>query len=172
MRNLSLESYSFYYNHYFTRFGSFFGGNTCANLSIHKILYTLVDAPYDVCPANWRMPTVSHYDDSDYGKLRSRYADSMGEVDGITFLTDISATLSGHHYPGSNRYSLVTSYAYYWSSTYGGWNYNGSYYIWQIHLDGGRWNSSNYTTKDEGLPVRCILKPWIRLIEKSFRDVR
>ena len=87
---------------------------------------TDIDAPQDICPANWRMPTGGSYDDSTHTGTGEYY--TLGTALGLTFDEDewgftgntyqtaLSTPLSGWYY-----YSSAVSqgsWGSWWSSTY------------------------------------------------------
>ena len=61
---------------------------------------TLIDAPQDLCPTNWRMPTSEDSNGSEYGELISKYATSDAtDVGSLQY--NLSTPLSGHFSNGS-----------------------------------------------------------------------
>ena len=121
---------------------------------------TDIDAPQDICPANWRMPTGGDYDDStqtgsgEYYTLGTALGLTFDEDEwgfpGTTYQTALSTPLSGY-YNGSSA-SDHGSYGYWWSSTYG--SGSGMY-----RLDAG--SSYVYPTSGvvryNGNTMRCLM---------------
>ena len=123
---------------------------------------TAIDAEYDICPANWRMPTGYNYDATDrpdgaeFQKLLNKYPDIAGGDNQYTrFRNALRLPLSGHFEDGSvynrNNTSLV------WSSTFAsGGSYAASmYYLGVTTSDIGAQSSH---PRSFGYSVRCIAK--------------
>ena len=70
---------------------------------------TIIDAPQDICPANWRMPT-----DGQYLALAQKYTNTATDDNSLQY--NLSTPLSGY-YNGSSA-NNQGSYGYWWSSTY------------------------------------------------------
>ena len=121
---------------------------------------TDIDAPQDICPANWRMPTGGDYDDSTQTGSGEYYA--LGTALGLTFdknelgftgttyQTALSTPLSGYYYYSSA--SALGNWGDWWSSTYH--NGSGMYY-----LEAG--SSYVYPTNRDarigGYAMRCLV---------------
>ena len=74
---------------------------------------TIVDAPYDVCPANWRMPTGGS--SGDYQTLYNKYSVINDATNTASLQYNLSAALSGWFYDDTT--SRQNEWVYYWSST-------------------------------------------------------
>ena len=94
---------------------------------------TDIDAPQDICPANWRIPTGGGYDDStqigsgEYYALGTALGLTFDENEegftGTTYQIALSTPLSGRYYNSSA--GAQGSWGFWWSSTY--YNGNGMY---------------------------------------------
>ncbi len=73
---------------------------------------TIIDAPQDVCPANWRMPTGGIT--GEYYKLAQKYGSDATNTNSLQY--NLSTPLSGSFYDSSA--SDQGSYGNWWSSTY------------------------------------------------------
>ena len=105
---------------------------------------TLIDAPYDICPAGWRMPTSTSN-----GEYRALYTAYSSVADSLRVA--LSTPLSGYFYDGS-AFSQG-SYGYFWSSTYDGGS--GMYYLYVNSSSVGPSNGNGY--RYYGYSVRCLL---------------
>ncbi len=74
---------------------------------------TIIDAPQDICPANWRMPTGG--DTGEYFKLAQRYGSDTTNTNSLQY--NLSTPLSGGYYYYSNAASGQGSNGFWWSST-------------------------------------------------------
>ena len=107
---------------------------------------TIIDAPQDICPANWRMPTGGNT--GEYYALAQKYGNTATETNSLQY--NLSTPLSGY-YTGSSA-SLQGSSGVWWSSTY----FN-SYYMYSLNV-GPTYvypDVSNY--RFSGLSMRCLI---------------
>ena len=121
---------------------------------------TDIDAPQDLCPAQWRMPTGGSYDDSTHTGAGEYYA--LGTALGLTFDEDewgftgntyqtaLSTPLSGLFYFSSA--GDQGDWGYWWSSTYG----DGSN-MYYLDVDPTGVNPGNYGSRDGGYAMRCLV---------------
>ena len=116
---------------------------------------TITDAPIDICPANWRMPT---------GGSSGEYQSLCTTLNGGTACTngmDMAGTgtnslqynldlpLSGYFWNSSQ--GNVASYGYWWSSTY----YSGNL-MYCLRVNSGQvWPMGDYDRGD-GFTMRCV----------------
>ena len=75
---------------------------------------TFIDAPEDICPANWRIPTGGP--NGEYQELFSKYNTTQDATDSTSMQYNLSTSLSGSYYNEWANYQ--NSYGYWWSSTY------------------------------------------------------
>ena len=73
---------------------------------------TLIDAPQDICPANWRMPTGG--ESGEYYALAQKYGNDATNTNSLQY--NLSTPLSGQ-YDSSSAY-FQGSYGSWWSSTF------------------------------------------------------
>ena len=73
---------------------------------------TIIDAPQDICPANWRMPTGG--DTGEYFKLAQKYGSDAANTNSLQY--NLSTPLSGYYV--DNAASGQGSHGYWWSSTH------------------------------------------------------
>ena len=73
---------------------------------------TIIDAPQDICPANWRMPTGGNT--GEYSKLAQKYGSDATNNNSLQY--NLSTPLSGFY--NNSAASDQGSYGYWWSSTY------------------------------------------------------
>ena len=107
---------------------------------------TLIDAPQDICPANWRMPTGGNT--GEYSKLAQKYGSDASNTNSLQY--NLSTPLSGS-YVGGSAYNQG-SYGVWWSSTYGG-----SDLIYYLHvLPSSVYPNGSYS-RDHGLSMRCLM---------------
>ena len=123
---------------------------------------TDIDAPQDICPANWRMPTGGDYDDSTQTGSGEYYAlgtalgltfdeDAMGFI-GTTYQTALSTSLSGYY-----EYLDISAYGQgifgnWWSSTY----YDGEL-MYDLSADSSYVDPVNYNARQLGFTMRCLM---------------
>ena len=74
---------------------------------------TIIDAPQDICPANWRMPTGGNT--GEYKLLAQEYGYIAEETNSLQY--NLSTPLSGYY---SSEAEELDFYGYWWSSTYAG----------------------------------------------------
>ncbi|MBR3122409.1 hypothetical protein IKF28_03135 [Candidatus Saccharibacteria bacterium] len=121
---------------------------------------TDIDAPQDICPAGWRMPTGGAYDDSTQTGSGEYYAlvttlgltfdeDAMGFI-GTTYQTALSTPLSGI-YNGSSAYGQGT-WGYWWSSTY-----RSGYSMYSLAADFSYAGPADSSLRDLGDTMRCLV---------------
>ena len=86
---------------------------------------TIIDAPQDICPVNWRMPTGG--DNGEYNKLYQKYNTTQDVANTASLQYNLSTPLSGYY---SNSSALNKGNGNWWSSTY-----RGSYYMYSLYVD-------------------------------------
>ena len=107
---------------------------------------TIIDAPQDICPANWRMPTGLV--EGEYSKLIDKYATSDATI--ISSLQyNLSTPLSGFY--GGSSASGQGSYGFWWSSTY---RYSSDIYSLYV-FPTSVYPDSYY--RAYGLSMRCLI---------------
>lgn len=104
---------------------------------------TLVDAPYDLCPANWRMPTGGP--DGEYNNLFIAYSKNATE-----FSDAFSAVLAGSFY---DQYFNRTDLGEWYSSTYAG---NGRVYYSTVE-NGYAVYTYDRGDGSSGQSIRCLV---------------
>lgn len=121
---------------------------------------TDIDAPQDICPANWRMPTGGGYNDSTHTGSGEYYA--LGTALGLTFdeyewgfpgttyQTALSTSLSGYYYD-SSAYDQG-SWGTWWSSTYYDGIFMYAFYAFSSYV-----NPTGYSDRYCGYPMRCLM---------------
>ena len=107
---------------------------------------TIIDAPQDICPANWRMPTGGNT--GEYSTLAQKYTNIAIETNSLQY--NLSTPLSGYCY-GSSAYYQGSS-GDWWSSTY-----SISYDMYSLGV--GSTNVSLYSSnkRNYGLSMRCLM---------------
>lgn len=115
---------------------------------------TLQDAPYDVCPANWRLPTGGPY--GEQKALIEQYNGTIDPANSNSLQYNYSVALSGAM-SGHYGYGLSNRGWFGWSSTYSG---NYAFYSLSVESDSG-YEAVDYIDdqRDVGYSVRCIVKP-------------
>ena len=106
---------------------------------------TLIDAPEDICPANWRMPTGGNT--GEYFKLAQKYGSDASNTNSLQY--NLSTPLSGSYY-GSSTHGQG-SYGYWWSSTYVNSNY-----MYNLGVDPANVYPNN-RNRSYGQPMRCLM---------------
>ncbi len=107
---------------------------------------TLIDAPEDICPANWRMPTGGN--SGEYYALAQKYGGDATNANSLQY--NLSTPLSGIYY--GNAAGNQGSYGYWWSSTY----YN-SVSMYYLNVNPTRVNPSYSYYRSNGLSMRCLM---------------
>ena len=109
---------------------------------------TIIDAPQDICPANWRMPTSDNT--GEYSTLAQKYTNIATEANSLQY--NLSTPLSGYYYssPASDQGSL----GHWWSSTFRG-SYN--YGIHTLDVSPTNVYSSGNGSRNHGLSMRCLM---------------
>ena len=107
---------------------------------------TLIDAPEDICPANWRMPTGGNT--GEYFALAQKYGSDASSNNSLQY--NLSTPLSGY-YSGSSAYNQG-SYGNWWSSTY-----NDSYSIYNLGVNSTSVYPGGLSYRSSGLSMRCLL---------------
>ncbi len=108
---------------------------------------TIIDAPQDICPANWRMPTGGNT--GEYYKLAQKYGNDATSNNSLQY--NLSTPLSGCYY-ANNVASGQGSDGYWWSSTYG--FSNGMY---GLYVSPNNVNPYNFISRDDGQSMRCLM---------------
>ena len=107
---------------------------------------TLIDAPQDICPANWRMPTGG--DSGEYYTLAQKYGGDATNTNSLQY--NLSTPLSGYYI--TNVAVNQGRYGYWWSSTFG--NSNEMHYLvvnpTYVAPSGG-------TNRNIGHSMRCLM---------------
>ena len=104
---------------------------------------TLIDSPYDVCPANWGLPT-GNGSAGDYDALMVAYSNNTNAM-----REALSITMSGYFANSDNEY--IGSRVRLWSSTYASSSLMYHFYNTSISSTGG--------SRSVGMAVRCIVRP-------------
>ena len=107
---------------------------------------TIIDAPQDICPANWRMPTGGYT--GEYSTLAQKYTNTATETNSLQY--NLSTPLSGYYY-GSSA-SDKGSVGHWWSSTY----YN-SYGMYDLYVNPTNVNPNYSHDPDYGQSMRCLM---------------
>ena len=108
---------------------------------------TLIDAPQDICPANWRMPTSDNT--GEYSTLAQKYTNIATEANSLQY--NLSTPLSGYYYSSSVDYQ--GSYGDWWSSTFGS-----SYSMLSLEVSPTNvYSSGNWSGRNNGRSIRCLM---------------
>ena len=107
---------------------------------------TIIDAPQDICPANWRMPTGGNT--GEYSKLAQKYGSDATNNNSLQY--NLSTPLSGYYV--GNAASNQGSYGYWWSSTY-----YGSNYMYNLYVNPTFVNPYYYYSRNDGRSMRCLM---------------
>ena len=121
---------------------------------------TDIDAPQDICPANWRMPTGGVYDyttqtgSGEYFALGTALGLTFDEDEegftGTTYQTALSTPLSGDYYD-SSAYGQG-SWGDWWSSTY----YDGNN-MYRFYAGSSYVSPADYRDRGRGYTMRCLM---------------
>lgn len=106
---------------------------------------TYIDAPQDICSANWRMPTGY-----EYYLLGLQYNTSEAGANSTSLQYNLSTVLSGWFY--NNAAGSQGVYGSWWSST----NLDGNN-MFELDAYSDYVNSSDESTRDLGDSIRCIV---------------
>ena len=107
---------------------------------------TIIDAPQDICPANWRMPTGGNT--GEYYSLAQKYGSDASNTNSLQY--NLSTPLSGNYYGSSAYYQ--GSLGYWWSSTYGSSNNMYDLYVYPTNVSPCHSYYRNY-----GRSMRCLM---------------
>ncbi len=117
---------------------------------------TAIDAPYDICPTGWRLPTGLVYDATDMpdgGEWQSLYA--AYNNNGIATRTAANLSLASYFdFSGGVHPESQGSIGDYWSSTFTGPRYMAMTYVFDDYLYFGGDGYRLFA----GMSVRCIAK--------------
>jgi hypothetical protein len=107
---------------------------------------TIIDAPQDICPANWRMPTGGNT--GEYYALAQKYGSDASNTNSLQY--NLSTPLSGCYNESSAYYQ--GSWGFWWSSTYeDSYGMDGPFvYSTDVYLDRGY-------NRNGGRSMRCLL---------------
>ena len=107
---------------------------------------TIIDAPQDICPANWRMPTSG--DAGEYFKLAQKYGSDASNDNSLQH--NLSTPLSGYY--RGNVASSQGSAGYWWSSTY---DFSGS--MNYLNVNPTNVYPSDGSDRSSGRSMRCLM---------------
>ena len=107
---------------------------------------TIQDAPYDLCPANWRMPTGGSLS----GEYQSLYKAYSSDV--TSFRNALSTPFSGYFYSGSVYDPSVGTGGDFWSSTY-----SNSSRMFYMFVDSNNVIPTLADYRFRGKSLRCLL---------------
>ena len=115
---------------------------------------TIIDAPQDVCPANWRMPTGGST--GEYTALSSYYDTAQSASNSASLQYNLSTSLSGLYYyysSGTSNHPIdQESNGYWWSSTRSGPNT-----IYILSATSGLINPSQGSSREKMYTIRCLV---------------
>ena len=115
---------------------------------------TLIDAPQDICPTNWRLPTGGDGDDvgvSEYETLIQKYSTDATNINSLQY--NLSTPLSGQFYDNPPAHEQNNRGAW-WSSTTSQVHGLVMYYLFTTKTSASSYNVEDY---DEGLTIRCLV---------------
>jgi hypothetical protein len=116
---------------------------------------TLIDASQDLCPANWRMPTMGA--GGEYNGLFSAYSTTQDATDADSLQYNLSTPLSGY-YQEYNAYGQNLWGAWWSSSYHDNWNTNGFYgYMHYLDVTPDTVFEEYDYSRNNGLTIRCLL---------------
>ena len=107
---------------------------------------TIIDAPQDICPASWRMPTGG--DSGEYYALFQKYVNDATNTNSLQYA--LSTPLSGL-YTISSAYGQGR-YGEWWSSTF-----RDSYYMHSLNVDPTNVYPSSSDGRHNGISMRCLM---------------
>ncbi len=107
---------------------------------------TIIDAPQDICPANWRMPTGGNT--GEYYALAEKYGSTATETNSLQY--NLSTPLSGN-YNGSSAYGQGSNGSW-WSSTY-----DDSYLMHDLVVTPTSVYPGGLDYRNYGLSMRCLV---------------
>ncbi|MBR3353106.1 hypothetical protein IKG49_00685 [Candidatus Saccharibacteria bacterium] len=107
---------------------------------------TIIDAPQDICPANWRMPTGGKT--GEYSTLAQKYTNTATETNSLQY--NLSTPLSGDYH--GNAASVQGSYGIWWSSTY-----DSSDHMYRLGVEPTYVDPNNSSNRFYGQSMRCLL---------------
>ena len=121
---------------------------TYCSLNRVDIPDTLIDAPYDICPSNWRMPTGGSQ--GEYAILAQKYNSTATDSGSLQF--NLSTPLSGGFVMGS--WGTQNNSGRWLSSTVG----EESRYMYILDINPTVVNIDSVIYRNFGITMRCILK--------------
>lgn len=107
---------------------------------------TITDAPQDICPAGWRMPTGGPT--GEYLAVAQKYSYTATETDSLQY--NLSTHLSGYFY--SSSASNQGSNGNWWSLTYGDNNY-----MYYLGVNPTYVDTHSYDSRVQGQSMRCLV---------------
>ena len=110
--------------------------NYCATTAGTVCSQDKMDATYDICPTNWRLPTYTEHN----------------SITGTSYISAYSPITGGNY---NNLGQLNSStYGYWWSST--AYDESSQYRLW--YYENSRLGAASGFPKTMGFYVRCVLK--------------
>ena len=109
---------------------------------------TITDAPQDICPANWRMPTGGNT--GEYSTLAQKYTNTATETNSLQY--NLSTPLSGYYV--SNAARDQGRNGFWWSSTYANSYYMRDLYVNPTYVQPA---GSYVESRGGGLSMRCLM---------------
>ena len=107
---------------------------------------TIIDAPQDICPANWRMPTGGNT--GEYFTLAQKYGSDAANTNSLQY--SLSTPLSGYYF-GSSASNQGSS-GYWWSFTYDAGSSMYSLYVSPTNV-----YPNDTSSRRGGLSMRCLM---------------
>ena len=111
---------------------------------------TIIDAPQDICPVNWRMPTGGT--NGEYAMLDSKYNSTHDATSTASLQYNLSAILSGNFY--NNSAGAFGSSGYWWTST---WSATASMYYLTVSPTDVYPNGMGSNDRYNGRSIRCLV---------------